>query len=66
MSLDFFLSEEEMNHLALEVEELESDIESANDEYVIDAKLSRLDQIIQMIEVSKRNICQTQQVVTLF
>lgn len=64
--MNSFLTDEDLNNLYLEIENLESDINRTSEDFIVESKIERLDEIIQLIENSQRNIIQNQTVVRLF
>jgi len=64
--MNSFLTDEDLNNLYLEIEDLESDINRTSEDFIVESKIERLDEIIQLIENSQRSIIQNQSVVRLF
>lgn len=60
------LSDSDLNDLAQELDELESIIEKAPEGADLDFELQRVEEIVRIVELSKKNICDTQQVIQLF
>lgn len=60
------LTEIELDALSTEIDLLENHIDNAEDDQNIEFYVHRLDEIIQLIEQSKENICTHQQVIQLF
>lgn len=66
MGHDLILSDSDLNDLAQELNKLESIIEEAPEGANLDFELQRIEEIVRTVELSKNNICDTQQVIQLF
>lgn len=60
------LSDSDLDELAQELERLESVIQKAPHGANLDAEIQRVDEIVRTVELSQKNICNTQQVIQLF
>jgi hypothetical protein len=60
------LSDSDLNNLAEELGDLESIIEEAPEGANLDFAIQRVEEIIRTVELSKKSICNTQQVIQLF
>lgn len=60
------LSDSDLKNLAEELSDLESVIDEAPEGANLDFAIQRVEEIVRTVELSKKNICDTQQVIQLF